>query len=85
MTADLIDALTELSGVTITVRHPLHDAAQRLMDTLGVTVVIDPSAPPCVAFAGKHNTSVKPDGCAKCREMHRKADWADWVAEGMQA
>lgn len=48
--ADLIDALTELHGVTITVRHPLHDAAMRLMDTPGVTVVIDPSAPPCERF-----------------------------------
>lgn len=52
MTADLLDALTELHGVTITVRHPLHDAAMRLMASLGVRVVVDPHAEPCNQFVG---------------------------------
>lgn len=47
MTAALVDALSELAGVTITVRHPLNDGAARLMGTLGVNVVVDPAAAPC--------------------------------------
>lgn len=72
MTADLIDALTELAGVTITVRHPLNPAAMRLIGTLGVTVTIDEYAAPCVAFVGKHIVGVKPEGCRKCAAMDRR-------------
>lgn len=67
MTADLIDALTGLAGVTIRVRHPLAPASMRLMETLAVRVVIDPRADPCANWEA-HN-----GGCAKCRALDRVA------------
>jgi hypothetical protein len=71
--SDLIVALAGLTGTTIRVRHELPEASMRLMCTLAVTVIIDPSADPCVKFTGKHNSDLKPDGCARCRALDRQA------------
>lgn len=73
MTADLLDALTELHGVTITVRHELKPASQRLMDTLGVRVVIDPRAEPCEQFTLRTSRDPRPDRVAErmCEECAR--------------
>jgi hypothetical protein len=68
---DLLDALGELRGVTITVRHPLNDGAARLMTTLGVTVVIDPEAEPCAQFLQPSHGRpwrVSDRMCPECRE-----------------
>lgn len=43
----LVDALSGLAGVTIRVRHELRPESMLLMETLGATVEIDESAPPC--------------------------------------
>lgn len=71
MTPDLIDALHGFQGVTIRVRHPLAPASMRLLDTLGATVEIDPSAPECVRFAGKFSHALKPGGCVECARVER--------------
>lgn len=72
MTALLIDALTELGGLTITVRHELEPACQRLMDTLGVTVVIDERAPACARYTQARDRD-RGYGCERCHEIERRA------------
>lgn len=73
MSAALIDALTELGGVTITVRHDLEPSSQRLMETLGVTVVVDPRAASCeprlLVTSGRDRYSTRP--CLKCAALDR--------------
>lgn len=69
MTAQLLDALTGLAGVTITVRHELAPASARLMASLGVRVLVDPAAPACVTRS--------PNGrsiCPRCAAVDRKPD-----------
>jgi hypothetical protein len=73
VTSDLIDALGGFGGVTIRVRHELPDASMRLLATLNARVEIDPTAPECFHFGGKHNTEITPGGCARCRAMERAA------------
>jgi hypothetical protein len=43
-------SLPDLDGVEIRVRKPLRAANQRLMDYLGVSVVVDEDAPPDYSF-----------------------------------
>jgi len=69
VTALLIDALSELGGLTITVRHELAPASQRLMDTLGVTVLVDPSAPECERF---HDRTGERQRCRRCARVERE-------------
>lgn len=69
MTALLIDALCELGGLTITVRHELEPASQRLMDTLGVTVVIDERAPAC---SRHHLHEGNRSSCTRCTAIEKK-------------
>ena len=74
MTVLLVDALTELAGVTITVRHELEPSAARLMVTLGVTVVVDPRAPSCEktrydVHARDGSTEV---ACRRCEALDRE-------------
>jgi hypothetical protein len=40
----------DCDGIEIRVRQPLADANQRLMDFLGVSVIVDENAPPNVSF-----------------------------------
>jgi hypothetical protein len=71
MTALLVDALSAIGGMTITVRHELEPAAMRLMDTLGVTVRIDPSAPRCVRAEGGWTDRDRPV-CRRCAAIERR-------------
>lgn len=72
MSAVLVDALTGLGGLTITVRHDLEPASQKLMDTLGVQVIVDPSAPRC---ARDTEWADRPGrrACTKCAAIERQA------------
>jgi hypothetical protein len=73
---DLLDALGELQGITITVRHPLHEGAMRLMRTLGVSVVVDPRAAPCAQFlqpAHGRGWRVSDRMCPECAALERVA------------
>lgn len=69
MTAHLLDALTGFQGVTITVRHELPPASQHLMDTLGVTVNVDPRAARCVR---DNPWTRKRRACALCALLDRE-------------
>lgn len=79
MTAALIDALSEFAGVTITVRHELNGGAARLMDTLGVNVIIDATAAPCSRFTVMSRG--EPDRvadriCPECRALDTRSSTA---------
>jgi hypothetical protein len=72
MTGDLIAGLAGLNGITLRVRHELHPASMRLMETLGVRVEITPDAPRCerivLSYAGDH-PGTRP--CAECLRVER--------------
>lgn len=82
MTALLVDALSELGGYTITVRHELAPPSQRLMDTLGVTVLIDPAAPACTKFfCGPRNVYEAGQTCRKCLAIEAGVVAAEQAAD----
>lgn len=70
MTVALIDALTDLAGVTITVRHELNPGAQGLMDSLGCRVVVDPRAERCETMRD-HRGSAERTECRECAALDR--------------